>query len=56
MRRIRYIGDQNDLTWAAALADHEEMIAALETRDGGRLSNALSDHLKRTWERVKNAL
>ncbi len=56
MRRIRFLGDQNDDTWSGAVADHEEMIAALETRDGKRLSAALVDHLSRTWERVKDAI
>ena len=56
MRRIRYLGDLDDVTWAAAIADHEEMIIALEARDGARLAKALTDHLSRTWERVRNAL
>ncbi|SDG65700.1 GntR family transcriptional regulator [Propionivibrio dicarboxylicus] len=56
MRRIRYLGDQNDDTWSGAVADHEEMIAALEARDGPRLSAALVDHLTRTWDRVKDAI
>ena len=56
MRRIRYLGDQNDETWAGAVTDHEEMIAALETRDGPRLSTALVDHISRTWDRVKDAI
>ena len=56
MKRIRFLGDKNDETWAAALADHEEMIAALEARDGKRLSAALVDHLAKTWDRVKDAI
>lgn len=56
MRRIRFLGDQNDETWSGAVADHEEMIAALEKRDGKRLSAALVDHLSRTWERVRDAI
>lgn len=56
MRRIRYLGDQNADTWSGAVADHEEMIAALEARDGPRLSAALVDHLTRTWDRVKDAI
>ena len=54
MKRIRYIGDQKQDTWAAAVADHETMIAALEARDGERLSAALVEHLSSTWERVKD--
>ena len=56
MRRIRYLGDQNDETWSGAVADHEEMITALEARDGKRLTTALVDHIARTWERVKDAI
>ena len=56
MRRIRYLGDLNDDTWSGAVNDHEEMIAALEKRDGKRLSAALVDHISRTWDRVKSAI
>ena len=56
MRRIRYLGDLNDDTWSGAVNDHEEMIAALEKRDGKRLSAALVDHISRTWDRVKGAI
>ena len=56
LKRIRYIGDQNPDTWSAAVADHEEMIAALEARDGARLSAALVEHLASTWERVKDKI
>lgn len=56
MKRIRFIGDQRDETWAAAMADHEEMITALEARDSDRLARAMAEHLGRTWERIKNAL
>lgn len=56
MKRIRYIGDQREESWEAAVRDHEEMMAALETRDGPRLSAALVDHLKGTWERIKSAI
>ena len=56
MRRIRYLGDQNDETWAGAVADHEEMITALEARDGEKLSAALVEHLSSTWDRVKDEI
>jgi DNA-binding GntR family transcriptional regulator len=56
MKRIRFLGNRSDESWAAAVADHEEMIAALEARDGPRLGRALADHLSRTWDRVQHAL
>lgn len=56
MKRIRYLGDQKEETWQAAVADHESMMAALEARDGLRLSKAMADHLSGTWERIKSAI
>ncbi|HIC66526.1 MAG: GntR family transcriptional regulator [Paracoccus sp. (in: a-proteobacteria)] len=56
LKRIRYIGNQKPESWAGAVADHEEMVAALKDRDGKRLGDAMSDHLGRTWERVKDSI
>ena len=56
MKRIRFIGDQNDDTWSAAVADHEEMMAALEARNGSGLSAAMVDHPERSWDRIKDAI
>ena len=53
LRRIRYIGNEGPEKWAGAVADHEEMIEALEARDGERLSKVLTAHMEKTWERVK---
>src|SRR6202790_2512494 len=36
LRRIRYVGDESPEKWAAAVADHQDMIRALEARDGER--------------------
>jgi DNA-binding GntR family transcriptional regulator len=56
LRRIRYIGNEGPEKWAGAVADHEEIITALEARDSKRLSKVLNAHMERTWERVKNAI
>jgi len=56
LRRIRYIGNEGPEKWAGAVADHEEMIVALEARDGERLAAALVAHMDRTWERVRHAI
>ncbi len=56
LKRIRFIGNEGPAKWAAAVADHEEMIQALEARDALRLSAALRHHLEETWHRVKDAL
>ncbi|SIN84111.1 GntR family transcriptional regulator [Vannielia litorea] len=56
LKRIRYIGNQKPDSWAGAVADHEEMVRALEDRDGQRLGTAMATHLKRTWDRVKDSI
>lgn len=56
LRRIRYIGNEGPEKWAGAVADHEEMMAALEARDGERLAAAMVAHMDRTWERVRHAI
>jgi DNA-binding GntR family transcriptional regulator len=56
LRRIRYIGHEGPGKWAGAIADHEEIMAALEARDADRAANALTAHMDRTWERVEGAL
>ena len=56
LRRIRYIGNEGPEKWAAAVADHEEIINALEARDADRLCKVLTAHMEKTWERVKHAV
>jgi DNA-binding GntR family transcriptional regulator len=56
LRRIRYIGNEGPEKWAAAVADHEEIMNALEARDADRVCKALSIHMERTWERVRHAI
>ncbi|EIM28971.1 GntR family transcriptional regulator [Microvirga lotononidis] len=56
LKRIRYIGNEGPEKWAGAVADHEEMIAALEARDADRLSKILNAHMEKTWERVRHAI
>lgn len=56
LRRIRYIGNEGPEKWAGAVADHEEIIAALEARDAERLSKVLTAHMEKTWERVRNSI
>lgn len=56
MKRIRFLGNRTDEQWAAAVADHEEMIQALEAHDGSRLVSALIEHLTRTWDRIKTVI
>ena len=56
LKRIRYIGNEGPEKWAGAVADHEEIINALEARDAERLSTILNSHMEKTWERVRNAI
>jgi DNA-binding GntR family transcriptional regulator len=56
LRRIRYVGNESPEKWAAAVTDHEEMIAALEARDGARLAGSLSAHMSNTWDRVRDSM
>jgi DNA-binding GntR family transcriptional regulator len=54
MRRIRYIGNNAPDNWAAAMAEHEAFIGALQARDGPRLGRLLREHIENTWPRVAN--
>ena len=56
LKRIRYIGNEGPEKWAGAVADHEEIINALEAQDAERLSTILTSHMDKTWERVRNAI
>lgn len=53
LKRIRFIGHEGPEKWADAVAEHEEMIVALEARDKAKLSEVLGRHLMNAWERVK---
>ncbi|AUX79676.1 MULTISPECIES: GntR family transcriptional regulator [Sinorhizobium] len=56
LKRIRFIGHEGPEKWAAAVAEHEEMIATLEARDKGKLSEVLGRHLTKAWERVRDSV
>ncbi len=56
LKRIRYIGNQEPQKWAAAMAEHEDMIGFLETRDGDGLARVVTQHMEHTWERVRQTL
>ena len=56
LKRIRFIGHEEPAMWAAAVEEHEEMMAALEARDGERLAEVLGRHLGNAWTRVETGL
>ena len=56
LKRIRFVGHEGAEKWAAAVSEHEEMIAALEARNAERLSEVLGRHLTKAWERVRDSM
>lgn len=56
IKRVRFIGNETPDRWAAAVAEHEEMIEALSARDAERLAEVLGRHLDKTLERVRDAI
>lgn len=56
VRRARYMANMSEARWAQAVAEHEEIIAALEARDGARLGEILRNHLVNKFETVREAI
>jgi DNA-binding GntR family transcriptional regulator len=56
MKRIRYVGNHEPEKWACAVAEHEEMIAALGRRDDAALAEVLGRHLSCTFDRVRDVI
>ncbi|MEO0620390.1 MAG: GntR family transcriptional regulator [Pseudomonadota bacterium] len=56
VRRARYLANMSQERWAAAVAEHEEMLAALRKRDGTGLGRVLKRHLENKCATVKEAL
>jgi len=51
--RIRYISNQRNDRWPEAVAQHDKIISALESRDGELLADLLSQHLGQTWAKAR---
>jgi DNA-binding GntR family transcriptional regulator len=56
LKRIRFLGNSGPENWAAAVAEHEEMIVALEARNGEALAEVLTRHMENSWARVKDVI
>lgn len=56
IRRARYVANMSQARWAAAVAEHEEILKALEARDGTALAEVLKRHLRNKCETVIEAL
>ena len=46
VRRARFSAHMTQASWAKAVAEHEEMIEALESRDSNRLESVLIQHIE----------
>ncbi|MFC7397442.1 FCD domain-containing protein [Chelatococcus sp. GCM10030263] len=53
LKRIRFLGNETHDKWQSSIAEHEEMIAALEKRDADALAEVLSRHLANAYERIE---
>ncbi len=56
VRRSRYQGRMSAERWSQAVAEHEDILAALDRRDGPALGRLLKAHLQTKCETVKEAL
>lgn len=56
IKRLRFIGNEGPEKWAGAVAEHEEMIAALLKRDGEALAAIIGKHMDSTLVRVRDVL
>ena len=56
IRRARYVANISETRWSTAVKEHEELLAALESRDGEKLGHLLRRHLANTCEIVRKAI
>jgi DNA-binding GntR family transcriptional regulator len=56
IRLARYRANMTETRWNQAMLEHEEMLTALQDRDGKRLSEVLRRHLENKRETVKQAI
>ena len=56
IRRARYLANMSDKRWEQAVAEHEEILEAIEMRNGVKLSDILKRHLENKCATVKEAL
>lgn len=52
IRRARYVANMSEARWHQAVAEHEEILAALKARDGDHLSEVLTRHLENKFQTV----
>lgn len=56
VRRMRYIANLSKVRWRQTVSEHEQMLTALERRDGEVLAQILKQHLKNKLDTVKSYL
>lgn len=56
IRRARFAANKSATRWAQAVAEHEEMVLALRSRDGARLSRVCREHLANKFETIREWL
>jgi hypothetical protein len=56
MRSLRYSGNSTPENWSAAMAEHDQMMAALAARDGPALARIMGEHIRNTWPRIKDVV
>jgi DNA-binding GntR family transcriptional regulator len=56
MRSLRYSGNSTPENWSAAMAEHDQMMAALAARDGPALARVMGEHIRNTWPRIKDVV
>jgi DNA-binding GntR family transcriptional regulator len=56
LKRARYSANLSQDRWDAAMDEHEEMLAALEARDAGRLRELMESHMRNKCDVVIGAL
>ena len=56
LKRVRFIGSDGPVNWGKAVAEHNEIVAALEARDPDRLADIITFHLTGAWERVREII
>jgi len=56
IRNVRFVAKSSPEGWRAAIQDHEDMIRALEQRDGPSLARTLRMHLRHKADVVEEAL
>ena len=56
IKRLRFVGNEGPVKWAGAVAEHQEMMAALLKRDATELSRIIGQHMDATLLRVREVL